>query len=761
MKLHARIVAVLLVVLAFAVAPAAFGRERPEVPDPAKGYKWQDEAKKRLKPAAVAQLGRDKILITDEASKQVFTPYVESGIPLFITSDSLLNAFHVLYEESVLRLETANARKLPEILRFIWKNLPSAAKLVKGKPELAARAKRRAQVVVGTALKLLGDTTIKPDKKVAALIDAEVKRITEAKATLKPKWLGPPDKTFVALDYSRYRPRGFYTRSPDLQRYFRAVSWLQSIPFRVSNDEELLAILMLGNTVTYRRFGGDFSAIVQGREFKSFFEIFREFVGAGDDWDIMKAAHEAQNLGSDDLSRKRKDLLEDAEGYGRGPKINDQVRFAPDDPTKTAEPNFRIISALRTPDAILFHRTTDLRQFKRPFPDGLEVCAALGSSYARSKLTGKDRKKLLETIDKSKTFFKGDSLYIDYLHCLAALVDKPEPDAPKFMSGEPWQIKSCQTALAGWAQLRHTWALQAKQTVHYLGMTEKPPGFVEPEPEFFARMAELVRRTEALLQDAGVLKPDMKQLAGEMRAAATLIEEKQLATKGEEALKEISLEEGMLLQKAMTVLMCFGVDPSPDRDKLKAFFAKLPGELRKAADKIDKGQLPNQELLKKALKEATADVAPLWRRLREVCLRLEALAHKQLRGVPFNDRDKAFILRYGEEIAGIMLYGGNSYLTPNDDAPRIVDVYANPTKGAYLAVGIGRARALYVLYPVKGGEVLCRGAVMPYYEFQNPKRLTDTEWLELLDSPKRPGIPAWVKPIVAGRELHKPVPKKR
>ena len=62
-----------------------------------------------------------------------------------------------------------------------------------------------------------------------------------------------------------------------------------------------------------------------------------------------------------------------------------------------------------------------------------------------------------------------------------------------------------------------------------------------------------------------------------------------------------------------------------------------------------------------------------------------------------------------------MLYGGNSYLTPRDDAPRVVDVYANPQESGYLHVGIARPRKMYVLYPWKGKTVLCEGAILPYY----------------------------------------------
>jgi hypothetical protein len=130
---------------------------------------------------------------------------------------------------------------------------------------------------------------------------------------------------------------------------------------------------------------------------------------------------------------------------------------------------------------------------------------------------------------------------------------------------------------------------------------------------------------------------------------------------------------------------------------------------------------------------------------------LEALAHKQLRGVPFSKEEQHFLIRYGEDLAGIMLYGGNSFLTPRDDAPRIVDVYYNPNDPSALEVGIARARALYVVYPAKGGEILCRGSVMPYYEFTHRQRLPDAEWKNLLDSKDRPDLPSWIKPL-AGRD---------
>ena len=46
----------------------------------------------------------------------------------------------------------------------------------------------------------------------------------------KPAWLGPEGESdLLTIDYSRFKPRGFYTASDTLSGYFRAVGWLQAI----------------------------------------------------------------------------------------------------------------------------------------------------------------------------------------------------------------------------------------------------------------------------------------------------------------------------------------------------------------------------------------------------------------------------------------------------------------------------------------------------------------------------------------------------
>jgi Protein of unknown function (DUF3160) len=137
-----------------------------------------------------------------------------------------------------------------------------------------------------------------------------------------------------------------------------------------------------------------------------------------------------------------------------------------------------------------------------------------------------------------------------------------------------------------------------------------------------------------------------------------------------------------------------------------------------------------------------------WSKLADISRRLERLAHKQLRQVSFSAEEESFLRDYGERLANIMFYEGHSYLHPRDDTPRIVDVYSNAKLGKHLLAGTGRPRTIWVLYPMKGKEILCRGAVLPYYEFTSTQRLTDTEWKTLLDSPHRPEFPTWIQPLM-------------
>jgi hypothetical protein len=742
-------------VLARPVTPAEIWKPGGEsLDDLARDYRWEEAAQKAgLGDEDVKQLGRDKVLVGRETFRQIFSPYIESECPVFITSDSLLNAYHVLFEESVRGLEKSRARVLPEILNILWTRLAAADIGPAGIPEQTSAARTRAQVVLGTALALLEDRSVTFEGTIADLINAEARKVAEGKAVEKPGWLGKPDDGFLALDYTRFKPRGFYASSPDLQRYFRAVSWLQAIPFRVRNDEELLSILLIGEAARSGLF--DIRGSLVRREiYETFFRGFSDWIAPQDD---LGLAYFQYDRLPKELTEIRAKILNECASRAGLPGINNQIRLPLADPKAVAEVTFRVLPAHWTPDGALFQRTTDTRAFQRPFPSGLEVAAALGSGAARSALSAaSEGDRVLKVVEECGVLFKGSTLYQDYLDCLRALLDKPEPDAPPFLSGRPWEIKSCQTVLGGWALLRHTWVLQAKRDAVYgCMMPPLPPGFVEPEPEFFSRLARLVRRTQAMLGAADAFTVVPANKATRLREWIRLARQKGYDKKkvGLFINKLAEDEEKLLLEVWGFVLYA---EEEAEKRPERAGPPDVLGRLEALADRLDKVGEIEMLVGSGVVRYPESFCKPSWDHLNTLCLRVEALAHKQLRAAPLSKEERRFVLDYGRMLADAMFYWGNSYVSPNDDAPRIADVMHNPNANACLEAGVGRPRALYVLYPYKGVEILCRGAVMSYYEFSRPDPpLTDAEWKDLLDSKDGPAQPGWLRPILS---RHPPAP---
>ncbi len=83
------------------------------------------------------------------------------------------------------------------------------------------------------------------------------------------------------------------------------------------------------------------------------------------------------------------------------------------------------------------------------------------------------------------------------------------------MQTQAWQDKELNTALASWTELRHDTILYAKQS-YTIDIASLPPqpkpvvGYVEPVPEFYARLLALTKMTEKGLGDLQALDAEDK-----------------------------------------------------------------------------------------------------------------------------------------------------------------------------------------------------------------------------------------------------------
>ena len=145
----------------------------------------------------------------------------------------------------------------------------------------------------------------------------------------------------------------------------------------------------------------------------------------------------------------------------------------------------------------------------RGFPRGLDLMALLGSERAVEILESSgdtqytDYKKkfseLKKEVDSLSQVDWYKNLYLNWLFVLKSLGIKFGEGYPTFMQTIAWQDKELNTALASWTELRHDTLLYVKQsyTMAEMGGIFEPPivGYVEPLPEFYARLLTLTEMT--------------------------------------------------------------------------------------------------------------------------------------------------------------------------------------------------------------------------------------------------------------------------
>ncbi len=200
------------------------------------------------------------------------------------------------------------------------------------------------------------------------------------------------------------------------------------------------------------------------------------------------------------------------------------------------------------------------------------------------------------------------------------------------MSSPPWQIKRCQTALAGWAQLRHTWMLQSKPNIEWLGGADTPPGFVEPEPEFYNRLAALVELSERLLDKIGALETDREEVLSELREAAAVLDTMVSSENNpQKAFAGLSQEEKGALRRCSMLFDAIESEDGRNRTRSASGTAQYAAKLKSLLRRLEKGEKIEDEKVDFALKQMSLDIRPLWRKLGALCRRLETLSHKQLR----------------------------------------------------------------------------------------------------------------------------------
>ncbi|MDY6970763.1 MAG: DUF3160 domain-containing protein [Thermodesulfobacteriota bacterium] len=128
--------------------------------------------------------------------------------------------------------------------------------------------------------------------------------------------------------------------------------------------------------------------------------------------------------------------------------------------------------------------------------------------------------------------------------------------------------------------------------------------------------------------------------------------------------------------------------------------------------------------------------------LERILERLLVLSEKELKNEELVDEDYEFIRDFGDELNGV--------IADVDDRAKktvmIADVHTDGNTGQVLEEGVGHVKLIIAAYRVPDGRVLIgAGPGMSYYEFKHPMqdRLTDERWGDMLLS-NPPERPEWI-----------------
>lgn len=609
----------------------------------------------------------------------------DQDIPIFVTSDTLLHLYHIQFNE-ILKIIEENEffDVIKAMSQAMLNDSSNSHNTLDGDLKDAAR-RNVAYFAVG--LKLLDPNASVPDF-VQGEVNEELQLIEQHSG-----FTNSPIFEYKE-DYSQYIPRGHYTRSETLEKYFKAMMWYgrmafllkggQNPPFDALVSEENARIQTMQASLiagSMERVNADNTNVEN--LWHRIYGVTAFFVGLADDLtpyeyenailEVFGEMFDPSELIDENKLLNLKATLANMrlpEIYGGTGHAVILPPFTPEklDDVLQASQGMRFMGQRFVPDSYIFQNlvfpavgeyTGSGEPFTkgwiigfgwgRAFSRGLDVMTILGSERALEILEKEGDtayENYAQQLENLRAKFRGfdennwnRNLYWSWLYTLKALLVEPGEGYPTFMRTQAWQDKQLNTALASWTELRHDTILYVKQPfVPWSGISPSGAGYVEPVPEFYSRLLALTK----------------------------------------------------LMRKGLTEMKVLSEEASEKLQHLESILNMLI--------EISKKELQNEEL---------------------------------------SEWEYAFIRNFDEALLPLV-----DIESEGMETTLVADVLTDTNSEMVLEEGVGYVDLILVAYRVPDGRIIVgAGPVLSHYEFKYPmeERLTDESWVELLqtDSPAR------------------------
>lgn len=474
--------------------------------------------KLQLEPEQIAQLARNgAITVQLPDSPTMGSAYAalwHADLPVVITTDSILHAWHKTYDNTLERLEVttftdAYRSFLDEVALAMQRSLHEPS------PKLEAAA-RRLDLYLTVARTLLSRDNPRRglgrrgvDPNPPAIVNPQLVSRAEVEQVVRAIY-AQRDQTVPLLgdvDFSQFKPRGHYTNTDELARYFRALMWMgrADTGFDLAEPESARAALMLA---VFARQSQSVSAFAQVQATIDFFVGTSNGLSLTTVVDVLRK-HQLTELVALEDDARTSALARELLAATPQTRVTSQAVLSQGKDTPPPA-IFQLSSQRFTLDSYVHQRVSYDRIDDRLMVDGLDVFAAMGNAEATRLLEPELAKyaysdemhALRATISGLPAAYWQKNLYTRWFDVLRTLDDIPEgPYLPNFFRSQIWQRKQLTNQLASWAELRRDTILYVAQG--YAGVAcEFPDVYLEPYPDFLARMGAMAREASGRLDDA-------------------------------------------------------------------------------------------------------------------------------------------------------------------------------------------------------------------------------------------------------------------
>jgi hypothetical protein len=675
----------------------------------------------RLQPAELAVFKKQGFVVCERMGAtnfaELYYRLFSRDLPVYVSSDAVLHAWHRSYDGIVSELEgQVFAPTLEHILTGM------SEKLLEAKKEygdgVLTTGYTDADFFLAVARSLLTGipvpSVLGQDAKVSAVLGA-----CDNLQMLEIPLFGR-DRL---MDFSQFKPRGHYEKRPVLQRYFRAMMWCGRVDFRIagnpdeSSPRELAGALVLHDLL---RRSGHFQKWVE------LDQMLQTFVGRADSLTFgqvdaaLRQAGMQTGLGvktAESLTNLQQQIEKGSLGEQQ---IRGDMYVTPGGSQKLLLPrSFTVLGQRFALDSWALSKVVfdDIswknQQVTRRIPSSLDVAFSVfnnrsvvpqlvsriqdrnGRAYRDGYYYQHNLSAVHDVIDQQKPAAWDENIYSGWL---VALRDLSEPMTnerfPETMRTEAWAMKTLNTQLASWAQLRHDTVLYVKQTFTAMASCTYPVGYVEPVPQFWLRLEKMATRAADLLQKVNYPNSFTE-------------------------VQDLKVQNRQLVPVPRRVDVA-GTTLQASHVKFLQDFAKQMSVLKSIAIK----ELNQQEL---AAEEVTF-----------------------LKEVVQTEREGSGSTMYGGWYPKLF-YSGKKDSGVRDAV--VADVHTDPPDmltpdpGCTLHQGVGDVDFMLIAIKSRDEWIVYGGGVLSHYEFDTPPavRMTDSEWEKELNERKQPPRPAWTR----------------